>query len=133
MDAEEYFRTGKIAVRRQPHAAQAEVTRAETAKPESHVLPPHPLPRRSKRGHGREYGTVKKFYETKIEPVAEGSGTDTRISKEDMYQEFLKWSVAHALEPIPDKKLFGEFLKKRFSIADLTVKGSHYWVNVQIR
>lgn len=135
MDAEEYLRTGKIEIpKRIPAGRPEKVPEPEAPAPETPHLPPdHPLPKKTRRGHSGEYGTVKKFYEARIELVPEDSGTDARIPKDRMYQEFLKWSVANSLDPIPDKKQFADLLKKRFSLSDLTVKGHHYWANVRIR
>lgn len=135
MDAEEYLRTGKIEIPKRIHAAVPKETQEEHA-PEpgtSHLPPSHPLPKKTKRGQSGEYSTVKKFYESRIELIPEDSGTDARITKDHLYQEFLKWCVGNSLEPIPDKKQFADILKKRFSIRDLTVKGHHYWANVHIK
>ena len=135
-DAEEYLRTGKVSLPRYPsHTGKPEVP----AVPENKRTIPEPLPptgpvqKKGKRGHIREYGTVKKFFEGKIIPVPEGSGTDSRIAKEQLYREFLRWTVEHSLEHIPDKKIFGEILKNRLNISDITVKGNTYWLNIQLR
>ncbi|MEN6610423.1 MAG: hypothetical protein ABFC24_06240 [Methanoregulaceae archaeon] len=135
MDAEEYLRTGKIEIpKRQPAALPKEPPEEQVSGPGTPHLPPsHPLPKKAKRGHSGEYSTVKKFYQSRIELVPEDSGTDARITKDHMYQEFLKWSVANSLEPIPDRKQFADLLKKRFSISDLVVKGHHYWANVHLK
>jgi hypothetical protein len=131
MDAEEIYRKGLAHLREHKPSPPREEEPPVSAS--SHSTPSHPLPVKPKKKQGKEYVTVRKFYETRVVPVEEKEGADTRISKDEMYQAFLKWSVSHSLEPVPDKKMFGELLKKRFNIPDLNVKGRHYWVKVQLR
>ena len=135
MDAEEYLRTGKVEI---PKRKPVELSKETAAKPEAepvtpHVPPSHPLPKKAKRSASGEFLTLKKFYESHIEHVPENSGTDARVTKDHLYQEFLKWCVANSLDHIPDRKQFADLLKKRLNVADITVKGHHYWANIRVK
>ena len=135
MDAEEYLRTGKVEIpKRKPEELSKETQDKPETKPVTpHAPPAHPLPKKAKRSTSGEFITLKKFYESRIELIPENSGTDARVTKDHLYQEFLKWCVANSLEPIPDRKQFADILKKRLNVGDITVKSHHYWANIRIR
>ena len=78
---------------------------------------------------GKE-ATVKKFVTTKITRT---DADDDVITKDDMYQAFMRWCRDYRCAAVPERKAFATILKNKFAITEKTVKGTPCWVNVHVK
>ena len=74
--------------------------------------------------------TVKKFVTTKITRT---DADDAVITKDDMYQAFMRWSRDYRCAAVPERKAFATLLKNKFAITEKTVNGTPCWVNVHLK
>jgi hypothetical protein len=74
--------------------------------------------------------TVKKFVTTKI---IRTDADDAAITKDDMYQAFMRWSRDYRCAAVPERKAFATLLKNKFAITEKTVNGTPCWVNVHLK
>jgi len=74
--------------------------------------------------------TVKKFVSTKITRT---DADDAVITKDDMYQAFMRWCRDYRCASVPERKAFATLLKNKFAITEKTVNGTPCWVNVQLK
>ena len=74
--------------------------------------------------------TVKKFVTTKITRT---DAYDAVITKDDMYQAFMRWSRDYRCAAVPERKAFTTLLKNKFAITEKTVNGIPCWVNVHLK
>ena len=101
---------------------------------------PHQIPSsgRSPAGKGKTTAaekkgkeeTVKKFVATKI---IRTDAADAVITKDDMYQAFVRWSRDYRCAAVPERKAFATLLKNKFAITEKTVNGTPSWVNVHLK
>lgn len=77
---------------------------------------------------GKE-GTVKKFVTTKITRTDD----DAVVTKDDMYQAFIRWCRDYRCATVPERKAFATLLKNKFAITEKIVKGTPCWINVRLR
>jgi hypothetical protein len=101
---------------------------------------PHQIPSsgRSPAGKGKTTAaekkgkeeTVKKFVATKI---IRTDAADAVITKDDMYQAFMRWSRDYRCAAVPERKAFTTLLKNKFAITEKTVNGTPSWVNVHLK
>ncbi|MDD1688526.1 MAG: hypothetical protein LUO90_03055 [Methanoregula sp.] len=101
---------------------------------------PHQIPSsgRSPAGKGKTTAaekkgkeeTVKKFVATKI---IRTDAADAVITKDDMYQAFMRWSRDYRCAAVPERKAFATLLKNKFAITEKTVNGTPTWVNVHLK
>jgi hypothetical protein len=64
--------------------------------------------------------------------IARVDADEAVISKEDMYLAFTRWCRDHRVTPVPDRKVFATVLKNKFAIAEKTVAGTSYWINIRL-
>jgi hypothetical protein len=74
--------------------------------------------------------TVKKFVSTKI---VRTDTADAVITKDDMYQAFVRWCRDYRRAAVPERRAFATLLKNKFAITEKTVNGNPCWVNVHLR
>jgi len=74
--------------------------------------------------------TVKKFVATKI---IRTDAVDAVITKDDMYQAFMRWSRDYRCAAVPERRAFATLLKNKFAITEKTVNGTPSWVNVHLK
>ncbi len=80
---------------------------------------------------GKE-NAVKRFVNEKVTRIDAEGGDGNSVSKDEMYQRFVRWCRAHSVSPIPDKRSFGVALKNRFVIQDSTINNDPCWINVKV-
>jgi len=78
----------------------------------------------------RKDDALKKFVATKITRV---DADDAVITKDDMYQAFMRWCRDHRCTAVPERKVFASLLKNKFAINEKTVNGTPCWVNVHLK
>jgi hypothetical protein len=80
---------------------------------------------------GKE-NAVKRFVNEKVTRIDAEVGDGSSVTKDEMYQRFVRWCRAHSVSPIPDKRSFGVAMKNRFVIQDSTVNNEPCWINVKV-
>jgi len=80
---------------------------------------------------GKE-NAVKRFVNDKVTRIDAEVGDGSIITKDEMYQRFVRWCRAHSISPIPDKRSFGVAMKNRFVIQDSTLNNEPCWINVKL-
>ena len=80
---------------------------------------------------GKE-NAVKRFVNDKVTRIDAEVGDGSIITKDEMYQRFVRWCRAHSISPIPDKRSFGVAMKNRFVIQDSTLNNEPCWINVKV-
>jgi hypothetical protein len=88
--------------------------------------PKKPEARPEKKGKG---AAIKKFV---AEAIAREDADESRISKAEMYETFVRWCREHRITPVPDRKSFTVALKNQFALKEKTVSGEPSWVNVRL-
>lgn len=80
---------------------------------------------------GRE-NAVRRFVNEKVVRTDTGGAEGSVVSKDEMYQRFVRWCRAHSVSPVPDKRSFGVAMKNRFVVQDGTVNSEPCWINVKL-
>ncbi len=83
-----------------------------------------------KKGNKRKEDPLKKFVTAKIIRVDSESAV---ISKDEMYQTFIRWCRDHRSAPVPERKAFATLLKNKFALREKIVNGTQYWINVGLK
>lgn len=73
---------------------------------------------------------LKKFVSSGI---IRSDADDAVLSKDDMYQAFIRFCKEHKLAPVTDRKTFTIALKNKFAFFDKTINGIPSWVNVRLK
>jgi hypothetical protein len=74
--------------------------------------------------------SLKKFVAAKI---IRADADDAVVSKDDMYQAFIRWCRDHRIALVPERKMFATSLKNKFAFTEKTVNGIPCWINVRIK
>jgi hypothetical protein len=74
--------------------------------------------------------SLKKFVAAKIIRL---DADDAMITKDDMYQTFIRWCRDHRIASVPERKMFATSLKNKFALTEKTVNGIPCWINVRIK
>jgi len=129
-----------LKAKRQPSEKSVPETQVRVEHPsaETSVPPQIPSSIRSPLGKGKviasekkkKEDTVKKFVSTKI---IRTDAADAVITKDDMYQAFVRWCRDYRRAAVPERKAFATLLKNKFAIIEKTVNGTPCWVNVQLK
>jgi hypothetical protein len=81
---------------------------------------------------GKEHA-IRRFMIAKVVRADEGSSDGNVVSKDEMYQRFVRWCRASSISPIPDKRSFTVALKNKFAVQDSTVNNVSCWINVVMK
>ena len=81
----------------------------------------------------KKESAIKKFVSTRIVRADDDAGTDAIIPKDDLYQRFERWCREHSITPVPDRRAFTVALKNQYVIAERTIGGEPYWVNIRLK
>jgi hypothetical protein len=105
----------------------------QKSAPAAQVPAPAPVQtRRPKTGKKSKPDAVKKFLGAKIVRVHEET-PDAIITKEELYQTFVRWCRDHALAPVPDHRAFTVALKNRYAIAERNIGNKPSWVGIHVK
>jgi hypothetical protein len=78
----------------------------------------------------KKVDSLKKFIAAKIIRL---DADDAMVTKDDMYQTFIRWCRDHRIASIPERKMFATSLKNKFALTEKTVNGIPCWINVRIK
>jgi hypothetical protein len=110
---------------------------ASTKDPEPSPHPAHEAvagkPKKPAADKKKRESAIKKFVSTRIVRVNEDAGTDAVIPKDELYQRFERWCREHSITPVPDRRAFTVALKNQYVIAERTIGGVPYWVNIRLK
>jgi hypothetical protein len=81
----------------------------------------------------RKENSIKKFVSSRIVRADDDDGTDAIIPKDELFQRFEDWCRDHAITPVPDRRAFTIALKNQYVIAERTIGGTPYWVNIRLK
>ena len=128
------LREKTVAAVPKPHAAHP------PASAKDPVPSPHPAheagtgkPKKPAADKKKKESAIKKFVSTRIVRVNEDAGTDAVILKDELYQRFERWCREHSITPVPDRRAFTVALKNQYVIAERTIGGEPYWVNIKLK
>jgi len=123
-------------VQKAPAALPGRVSSEEKA-PKAPGVPATPPPRTGK--PGKPEGTpvkkgkgsaIKKFVS---EAVVREDTEESHVTKDAVYQAFVRWCREHRIAPVPDRRAITVILKNQFAFKEKTVDGEPSWVNVRLR
>lgn len=133
-----------LTVRSAKHLPRSQPPHKETMDA---IAPPHPnkekgvLPQADDAAHegrvkkpaagkNQKNEGLKKFVSAKI---TRSDTIDSVVSKDDMYQTFIRFCNEHKYAPVPDRKAFTLALKNKFAFFDKTINGVPSWINVRLQ
>lgn len=115
----------------QPHTPTGTPVPAVSPQP---AEPAYAKPRKPAAEKKRKENAIKKFVSSRIVRADDDNGTDAIIPKDELYQRFEDWCRDHAITPtIPDRRAFTIALKNQYVIAERTIGGTPYWVNIRLK
>ena len=128
------LREKTVAAVPKPHAAHP------PASAKDPVPSPHPAheagtgkPKKPAADKKKKESAIKKFVSTRIVRADDDAGTDAVIPKDELYQRFERWCREHSITPVPDRRAFTVALKNQYVIAERTIGGEPYWVNIRLK
>jgi hypothetical protein len=121
-----------------PRPAPQEVDQAIAPHPTKETAVLSPATNAAHTGEGKKPAAgktqkdngLKKFVSAGLSRSDAG---DAVLSKDDMYQAFIRFCREHKITPVPDRKTFTIALKNKFAFFDKTVNGIPSWVNVRLK
>jgi len=119
-----------------PHAVHHPHTPMGTPVPVPPPLAPKAAqgkPRKPAADKKRKENAIKKFVSSRIVRADDDDGTDAIIPKDELFQRFEDWCREHAITPVPDRRQFTVALKNQYVIAERTIGGAPYWVNIRLK
>ena len=128
------LREKTVAAVLKPHAVHPPAS-ANNPAPSPHPAPEAVAgkPKKPAADKKKKESAIKKFVSTRIVRANEDAGTDAVIPKDDLYQRFERWCREHSVTPVPDRRAFTVALKNQYVIAERTIGGEPYWVNIRLK
>jgi len=108
------------------HPEEKPVTAPAVTTKKAAVSKGRDAPRR-KRSRG---DALKTFFSTKI---ARMDNTEATISKDELYELFVRFCRDHRITPVPERKAVTVSLKNQFALTEKLVDGTPCWTGIRLK
>lgn len=113
---------GRAPIQEKPPAARSLPASAPRKKEK---IPARKKPAKTGKGQA-----LKQFI---AEATIRGETEDDHVTKEALYQAFVRWCREHRITSVPEKKTVTIALKNQFAVKEKTLDGEPAWINIRLR
>ncbi len=76
---------------------------------------------------------IHRFMQKNILRTEHADAAKDLVTKDELYEIFLRWCRAESITPVMDKRAFSVALKNRFVLEDVIINGTAFWKNIRLR